>query len=460
MKKAKRLTALAASALMAATLITGCSAPATDSGSATQTADSSAQASTADTADGHEPVELTLWVSSRNTDEFTENQKQAFLDAHPWITLNEVVKEGDPGNEFYQAVAAGTAPDCINGSFTMIGKYISADIVTPLNKYLDNWEETQYFDQSYLDMFSRDGNYYALPRQVTPMLFGYNKALFEAAGIEQAPTTWEEALEYAKKLNNPDQNVAGYATLAAEWTEWFFQYYVWQAGGDLTKENPDGTIELTFTDPAVMKAAEYYQQLSAAKVLPSDRTLKFNDLLDNFAQGKIAMMPFAVDWVIDVANKGMDLDDLGLILPPAGPSGNSATAIAGECWVINAKSSPEKQDAAWEYISFMSSKEQFSAFYENLASKGAIAPLTIPRSDMSITDFAEFPEEWTPILQSVGSIGRMEFYGKADFGTYVDRAVQEILSNPNADPEKEFSDAQALAEKEALAAFNEANKIA
>ena len=79
---------------------------------------------------------------------------------------------------------------------------------------------------------------------------------------------------------------------------------------------------------------------------------------------------------------------------------------------------------------------------------------------MSITDFAEFPEEWTPILQSVGSIGRMEFYGKADFGTYVDRAVQEILSNPNADPEKKFSDAQALAEKEALAAFNEANKIA
>lgn len=127
-----------------------------------------------------------------------------------------------------------------------------------------------------------------------------------------------------------------------------------------------------------MKAAEYYQQLSAAKVLPSDRTLKFNDLLDNFAQGKIAMMPFAVDWVIDVANKGMDLDDLGLILPPAGPSGNSATAIAGDCWVINAKSSPEKQDAAWEYISFMSSKEQVSAFYENLASKGAIAPSPSP----------------------------------------------------------------------------------
>ena len=55
----------------------------------------------------------------------------------------------------------------------------------------------------------------------------------------------DEALEAAKKINDPDNQVTGYATLAAEWTEWFFQYYVWQAGGDLTKENEDGTAELT-----------------------------------------------------------------------------------------------------------------------------------------------------------------------------------------------------------------------
>ncbi|MEG2672365.1 MAG: extracellular solute-binding protein [Ruthenibacterium sp.] len=451
MKKSKRLLALLLSVLMAMSLLIGCGAA---------PAESVAVSSSKAPAPEHEAVELTLWVTSRNADEFSESQKAAFLKSHPWITLNEVVKEGDPGNEFYQAVAAGTAPDCILGSFTMMNKYISAGIVAPLNKYLDAWDETQYFDKVYLDMFSKDGNVYGVPNQVVPMLFGYNKALFKAAGIEKAPTTWEEALEYAKKINAPDQNIAGYATLAAEWTEWFFQYYVWQAGGDLTKENADGTVELTFTDPAVIKAAKYYQQLSSEKVLPSDRTLKFGDLLENFAQGKIAMMPFAVDWVVDVSNKGMDLEDLGLILPPAGPSGKSATAIAGDCWVINAKSSAAKQDAAWDYVSFMVGKEQRSAFYENLSSKGSIAPVTIPRTDMAITDFTELPQEWAPILSSVGEIGRMEFYGKADFGSYVDRAVQKILSDPNADPEKEFGDAQVLAEKEALAPFNEANKKA
>ena len=459
MKMTKRFGALLLIAVMLVSVLAGCGGkqePAPTQAEPVQTQAPATEAP-AETEAAKEPVELTLWVTSRNADEFTAEREAAFEAEHPWIKLNPIVKEGDPGNEFYQAVAAGTAPDCILGSFTMMDKYISSGIVIPLNEYLDSWDETENLDKAYLEMFCRDGKYYGVPNQVMPMLFGYNKALFESAGVA-APTTWDEALEAAKKLNSADGQVAGYATLAAEWTEWFFQYYVWQAGGDLTKENADGTIELTFTDPAVIEAAKYYQKLSAEGVLPSDRTLKFGDLLDNFARGKIAMMPFAVDWVIDVANKGMDLDDLGLILPPAGPSGKSATAIAGDCWVINANTSKEKQDAAWEYISFMLSKNEKTLFYENLASKGAIAPVTIPRTDMVITDFAELPEEWAPVLSAVGEVGRLEFYGKADFGSYVDRAVQKILSDPNADPEKEFSAAQTLAEQEALAAFNEANK--
>ena len=405
-----------------------------------------------------EQVELTLWATSRNTDEFTAEREAAFEKANPGIKLNIVVKEGDPGNQFYSAVASGTAPDCILGSFTMMDKYISAGIVAPLNEYLEKWDETDKLDKAYLDMFKRNGKYYGIPNQVMPMLFAYNKALFKDAGIAAPPKTWDEAIEYAKKIDTEDGQIAGYATLTAEWTEWFFQYYVWQAGGDLTKENADGTAELTFTDPAVIEAAKYYQRLASEGVLPSDRTLKFGDLLDQFARGKIGMMPFAVDWVVDVANKGMDLDDLGLILPPAGPSGKSATAIAGECWVINANSSKAEQDAAWKYISFMTSYDERALFYENLASKGAIAPVTIPRTDMAITDFAELPLEWAPILSSVADIGRLEFYGKADFGSYVDRAVQKILTNPNADPKKEFAEVEAQARQEALDNFNAANK--
>lgn len=409
-------------------------------------------------AEEKEPVELTLWVTSRDEDDFEAEMDAKFEEEHPWITLNKIVKEGDPGNEFYQAVAAGNAPDLVNCSFTMMDTYMKSGILEPLNGYVENWDEWGNFTKEYVDMFTLDGNVYGIPYTVAPMLFGYNKALFEEAGIEKLPETWDEALEAAKKINNPDNQIAGYATLAAEWTEWFFQYYVWQAGGDLTKQNEDGTAELTFTDPAVMEAAKYYQQLRKEDVLQSDLTLKFTDLVTNFGLGKIGMMPFAADWVKDAVSQGMDPDDLGLMLPPAGPSGERTTAIAGTTYVINAKADQAKKDAAWEYIAHKAGAEYQKAYYENLATKGAPNPMIIPRDDMTITDFYEFPEEYAEVLEQAKTIGRLEFYGKADFGAYVDRAVQKILVDPNADPEKEFADAQKQCEDEVLESFNEAAK--
>ena len=409
-------------------------------------------------AEEKEPVELTLWVTSRDEDDFEAEMDAKFEEEHPWITLNKIVKEGDPGNEFYQAVAAGNAPDLVNCSFTMMDTYMKSGILEPLNAYTDNWDEWGNFTKEYVDMFTLDGNVYGVPYTVAPMLFGYNKALFEEAGIEKLPETWDEALEAAKKINDPDNQIAGYATLAAEWTEWFFQYYVWQAGGDLTKQNEDGTAELTFTDPAVMEAAKYYQQLRKDDVLQSDLTLKFTDLVTNFGLGKIGMMPFAADWVKDAVSQGMDPDDLGLMLPPAGPSGERTTAIAGTTYVINAKADQAKKDAAWEYIAHKAGAEYQKAYYENLATKGAPNPMIIPRDDMTITDFYKFPEEYSDVLEQAKTIGRLEFYGKADFGTYVDRAVQKILVDPNADPEKEFADAQKQCEDEVLESFNETAK--
>ena len=447
----KKLLAAMLCVAMAATSLVGCGGSG-DSGKDTDTAKSSEKGS------DEEKVELTIWETSRNKDDWYTSMEKKFLEEHPNITLNKVVKEGDPGNEFYQAVASGTAPDLVNCSFTMMDSYITSGILEPLNQYTDEWDEWGNFTKEYVDMFTKDGKVYGVPNQVAPMLFGYNKALFEEAGIKEPPKTWDEAVEVAKKINDPDNQVAGYATLAAEWTEWFFQYYVWQAGGDLTKENEDGTAELTFTDPAVIKAAEYYQKLKSEGVLQSDLTLKFSDLVTNFGLGKIGMMPFAGDWVSEAITKGIDPDDIGLCLPPAGPSGKQTTAIGGDCWVINAKADQAKKDAAWEYIKYYTGKDYRASYYENLATKGAPNPVIIPRDDMSITDFYEFPEEYKEVLESAKSVGRLEFYGKPAFGSYVDRAVQKILTDSNADPETEFAEAQKLCEKEALEKFNEANQ--
>lgn len=406
-------------------------------------------------SDTDEKVELTLWVTSREQDDFTASVEKEFLEKYPNITLNKVVKEGDPGNEFYQGVAAGNAPDVIDVSFTMMDKYMKSGILEPLNDYINNWDEGSGLSKNYLDMVSLNGNVYGIPTQVNPMFFGYNKKLFAEAGLTSAPTTWDESLEYAKKLTVADKQQAGYGLLTAEWTEWFFQYYVWQAGGDLTNQNADDTLSLTFTDPAVIKAAEFYQSLVKEEVLQSDLTLKFNDLVGQFAIDKIAMMPFAGDWVSWATSLGMNPDDIGLALFPAGPSGNQTTAIGGNAKVINAKTTQEKKDAAFKYISFYESKEQKTKFYENIETKGVVNPVIIPRDDLALGDIVELPEEYSVVLKDIQDQGRLEFYAKATVGSYIDKAVQKIIFDPTADPNKEFQSAQDLCEKEVLSQFNE-----
>ena len=86
------------------------------------------------------------------------------------------------------------------------------------------------FTKEYTDMFTKDGTLYGLPSSVAPMLLVITRLCLRKQGISEPPKTWDEAIEDAKFINNPDKQITGYATLAAEWTEWFFQYYVWQGG--------------------------------------------------------------------------------------------------------------------------------------------------------------------------------------------------------------------------------------
>lgn len=438
-------------------VLTGCTSKADKEPKKENTAASQEEQDTGKTAeaktDAQQPVELTIWTTSAELTDFELSLQEEFMNQYPYITINNVIKEGDPGNDFYTAVAAGNAPDVVKVSFTMMEKYMSAGILEPLNDYFDAWEDKAAYDQVYLDSFSKDGKLQGIVTWSAAFYLGYNKALFEKAGIKEAPATWEEALADAKLINDPENQIIGYSTLTAEWTEWFFQYYVWQAGGDLVKENEDGTLELTFTDPAVIEAGKYYQKLRTEGVLQPDLTLKYADIQEKFAQGKIGMMPFAGDWVSIMVSKGMKASDIGLALLPAGPAGKSVTTDMGQCMVINAKASQDKKNAAWEYIKYMLSTETLTRKAENMVATGGVNPMIYARNDFDLASITGMPEEWTSVVNASKG-GRLEFPGKAIVGSYVDRAVQNILTDPNADVEKEFASAQDAAQAEVVDDYN------
>ena len=456
----KKSIAFLTAIMIASMALTGCttsntssSTPSTNNTATTSPTSTEAAKPTPDTSTPkEEPATLTLWVTTREQDDVLESIEEEFLKRNPHITLNKVVKEGDPGNEFYQAVAAGNAPDVLATSFTMMDKYINAGILEPLNTYFETWNEKDSYRPTYIERFTKHNNLYGIAHFSSSFYLGYNKALFKEAGITP-PTNWDEAFSAAQKLTNPDKQQYGYGVLSSQWTEWFFQYYVWQAGGDLTKQNPDGTLELTFTDPAVIKAAEYYQKLRREKVMQADLTLTFDDMIQQFAQGKLAMMPFAGDWVSWATSLGANPDNIGLALLPAGPSGQSVTTDIGACYVINATSSQAQKDAAWKYIEYYTSREVLEKKLKNLESKGAVNPMTYPYTDFDISSVTSMNPEYSEVIEATRG-GRLEFYGKEVIGTYVDRVVQKLLADPNADALTEFTAAQEAAQKEVVNDFN------
>lgn len=262
-------------------------------------------------------------------------------------------------------------------------------------------------------------------------------------------------LEYAKKLTKPEKGQAGYVMQIGQWTEWFFQQYVWQAGGDLTKRNDDGTLALTFTDPAVIKASKFYQELRKAKVVQSDITLKHEDMFKFFASGKGAMVYGAGDMVPWIISLGMKAEDLELAAPPAGPSGKSwVNGGIGGGYVINARSTKEKQDAAWKWITFRSSMEYETAYFKDKASKGPMGPLFTARKDFDLSKIVTMNPAWIKATEDLKPVMRDEFYGKGTVGKYVDQAVQKCAADVNSDPEKVFKAAQDQATKEVLNDFN------
>lgn len=70
----------------------------------------------------------------------------------------------------------------------------------------------------------------------------YNKKMLQEANIDakEAFKDWDSFAEAAQKLTDPSENQYGYAILGMDWADWFFEYYAWQAGGDLTEKQEDG----------------------------------------------------------------------------------------------------------------------------------------------------------------------------------------------------------------------------
>jgi multiple sugar transport system substrate-binding protein len=453
----KRVLSIAIATALTATLFIGCGSESTSNPSTT-TAVAPAESTAAETSTvaPQKDVTITIWQQAANVPEARLTMQANFQKDNPHIKLN-VVETPDTGTDaLMAAIAAGNAPAAMDMGYPTAMSYIYRNAVLPIDDYITKTPDFANFDKTQVDAFQVNGKHYAVPYDKYVMGFFYNKKLLAEAGVA-VPTTWDELLATAKKLTNPAKQQYGFGLDAIQWGCWHFETWVWGAGGDLTKKNDDGTLTLTFTDPAAIKAAEFYRTLKKEKAIQSDGTKKLEDLSKDFALGKSAMIYDSVNagTLTKFVNMGAKAEDIGYFVFPKGPSGNAYTQDGANCWVLPTTKDIDIADAGWTYTMYANSKEELSRTLKEQASKGALGPAILSRTDVKVSDFGPIDADMQAVMDASNSISKPEFYGKGAVGSFADDMVAAIFGNTNSDIAKVFQEYQDKAAK-AVEDFNKA----
>jgi multiple sugar transport system substrate-binding protein len=332
-----------------------------------------------------EPTEPTTITFSSWVGESPQMKKFAeeFHQQYPNITVEfQNVTAERARDKLITQIAGGDAPDVAfmdsgsvedfasRGALVNLDNYIAGSDVIDLDTYVPGFRAAGDFGNS---MF-------ALPVDGETTGLFYRTDLFEEAGIDGPPTTWEEFEDTAAKLTNEADKQYGFIVFAPE-AAYYWYPFLWQAGGDLLSD--DGQ-EIVFDSPEGQEAAEFYVGLR--KYSPADY-LNSNswDGRVTFATGKVAMY-MAGSWFggemkfsFPQINGKWDVAPL-----PEGPAG-CATTLAGDYLAITDQS--QNKDAAWLWIQYLSEEDNLKTWTYGSKTSTLLPPVASLLDDPDLTKF-------------------------------------------------------------------------
>jgi len=139
-----------------------------------------------------------------------------------------------------------------------------------------------------------NGKIYGIPFHCLDMQLTYRTDLLKKAGYDEPPRTYQDILEYAKKMNNPAAGVYGFT---GDWDDdnfWYnFRRRIFAAGGRMF--NKDGSV--AFNSDRGEAALQWYKDMWSAGVVYPDTISTYSGGVNNkvSAAGKAAMS-FCWSW--------------------------------------------------------------------------------------------------------------------------------------------------------------------
>jgi multiple sugar transport system substrate-binding protein len=342
--------------------------------------------------DPTEPTEVTFFSWVGNAPEWKKVARE-FEKEHPNISIKfENVPAEQAGQVLTTRIAGNNAPDVAYVNASDVADYASRGAAVDLENYIERGDVVNPDDyvEAFKTFVTYEDKMWGLPMGGETTGLFYRTDMFEEAGIDAPPATWDEFEETAAALTDEAENEYGYELFATE-SAYYWYPWLYQAGGDLLSE--DG--EILFTSDEAKEAAEFYVDL--VQYAPRDY-LNSNsyDGRVAFAEGQVAMY-MAGAWFAGVLDSEFpNIKGKWSSAPlPEGPAG-CKTTIAGDALFMSSET--EVADAAWLWMEHLSKPETIARLtYETEGT--LLPPLT------SLLESDEIIEE-KPVLE--GFIDLME----------------------------------------------------
>ena len=262
-----------------------------------------------------------------------------------WPTLQQKIKS---------MIAAGSPPDVFLYNFN------PSDITREQSGQLMDWSTylnadsawKANFDPKNLEAVTVNKQIVAIPSDQAPVLIYYHKDLFQKAGIQSFPTTWDEFFKDAEKLKAIGVPAIALMTADDAWhTMNAFTYLATAAGGvDVFNLNQ------SLNSPAIVEGATQLKKLfnfTTPDAVGANYAISSN----NFITGKAAMV---IDgpWLIS-SLQSAGANDVGVAVAPTNgddrvPAGYIVTDSLN-LWGAGKATNKAKEEAVTEWIKFLTS---------------------------------------------------------------------------------------------------------
>ncbi|CAI9386906.1 hypothetical protein BACSP_01800 [Bacillus sp. T2.9-1] len=378
-------------------------------------------------ADGKKEITFMFRGGPDEKTAYTEAIKK-FEESHEGVSVKIINTDADQyATKLSAAVSGGNVPDVFYLDSGSIANYVDNGIIADITEEV----EAANFDLDSIwkfgvDIYRYDGEtpgkgaLYGLPKDVGPFALGYNKNIFEEAGIplpdKDKAYTWEEFLEISQQLTkdtNGDGEVDQWASgFNATWTLQSFAYsngasFLNEAGDKITVDTPEFADSLQFLADLTNK---YH-------TTPSSSQAETLDTYQRWMNGELAFFPVGPWDMSTYAKLDFEYD----LMPwPSGSTGKSVAYTGSLGLVVSA--STKNPDLATELAIYLCADEE--------------AQQTLLDAQVQIPNLIDMAEEWASDTESVPS-NKQEFldiiqdYGVPypTYATYNSQWLDEFWAN-------------------------------